>query len=94
MEKEFILCAALDYNGIIVSAHRHSDCYKLLQELRPDILNEDLPQRKDQGFLTSLNRYVNRKEGWKIAKDNNQIRWGLEASENGEESQLISENLY
>lgn len=33
-------------------------------------------------------------EGWKIAKENNQIQWGLEASENGEDSQLISENLY
>ena len=34
------------------------------------------------------------KEGWKIAKENNQIQWGLSASENGEDSQLISENLY
>ena len=53
-----------------------------------------MPQRENQGFLTSLNRYVDRKEGWKIAKENNQIQWGLSASENGEDSQLISENLY
>jgi hypothetical protein len=48
----------------------------------------------NQGFLTSLNRYVDRKEGWIIAKKNKQIQWGLEASENGEDSALISENLY
>jgi hypothetical protein len=50
--------------------------------------------RDNQGFLTSLNRYVDRKEGWIIAKKNKQIQWGLEASENGEDSALISENLY
>ena len=94
MNKEFILCASLDYEGIIISAHRHSDCYTLLRKLCPHILDEDLPKRENQGFLTSLNRYVDRKEGWKIAKTNNQIQWGLEASENGEDSQLISENLY
>jgi hypothetical protein len=27
-------------------------------------------------------------------KENKQIQWGLEASENGEDSALISENLY
>ncbi|WP_307288856.1 hypothetical protein [Pedobacter agri] len=58
-------------------------------------MNDDqLPRREHQGFLTSKNRYVSRKEGWNIAKANNQIKLGLEASENGEESQLISENLY
>jgi hypothetical protein len=94
MEKEFILCAALNYYGKIVCGHRHSDCYQLIRQLVPKITDEDLPKRENQGFLTSLNRYVDRKEGWKIAKENNQIQWGLEASENGEDSHLISENLY
>jgi hypothetical protein len=58
------------------------------------VKDEDLPLRDNQGFLTSLNRYVDRKEGWIIAKKNKQIQWGLEASENGEDSALISENLY
>jgi len=47
-----------------------------------------------KGFITSDNRYVNRREAWKIAKASNQIKYGLEASENGEDSMLISENLY
>lgn len=45
-------------------------------------------------YLTSKNRYVSRQEGWNIAKAMGQIKWGLEASDNGECSQLISENLY
>lgn len=52
------------------------------------------PGREKQGFMTSLNRFVDRKEAWKIAKANNQIKFGMKASENGEESELISENLY
>jgi len=31
--KEFILCAAIDYNGIIISSHRHGDCYEVLEAL-------------------------------------------------------------
>ena len=93
MEREFILCAALNHNGNIICGHRHSDCYATLKNV-VKVNDEDMPQRENQGFLTSLNRYVNRKEGWIIAKENNQIQWGLEASENGEDSQLISENLY
>lgn len=91
LEKEFILCASLNYNGTIISAARHSDCYEVLRELFADPV---LPGREDQGFLTSKNRFVDRKEAWIIAKENNQIRFGLKATENDEESILISENLY
>lgn len=94
MKNEFILCASLNFNGIIVSGHRHSDCYAILRNLKPELKDDELPTREHQGFLTSENRFVDRKEGWKIAKENNQIQWGLEASENEDSSQLISENLY
>ena len=92
--KEFILCSAIDYNDIIISGKRHGDCYKTLNLLRPDIKKEDEPGRESQGFLTSNGRYVNRKEGWKIANKNNQIKFGKEVSDNGDDSELISENLY
>ena len=90
-QKEFILCAAIDYNGTIICGHRHNDCYLVLKEL---ITNPVLPPREKQGFLTSQNRFVNRSEAWKIAKENNQIKYGYDASENEEDSILISENLY
>ena len=92
-DKEFILCSAINYNGTIISGFRHSDCYKVLKELFAEPV---LPGREHQGFLTSKNRFVDRKEGWKIAKENNQIKYGLKASENEDENEsiLISENLY
>jgi hypothetical protein len=91
IDQEFILCSALDYNGTIISAARHSDCYAIIKKLFD---NPVLPERDKQGFLTSRNRFVDRWEAWQIAKLNNQIRYGEEASDNGDESILISENLY
>lgn len=93
MQKEYILCAAIDYKGLIISGYRHSDCYKVLRELKGEC---DEPDRTHHGFLTSLNRFVNRKEAWIIAKENDQIKFGLKAStaENEDDSILISENLY
>ena len=89
--EEFILCAAIDYEGLIIPGHRHSDCYNVLRTLKPDAVD---PDRTKQGFLTSENRYVNRKDAWTIAVKNNQVKYGKTASDNGEESILISENLY
>lgn len=93
MEREFIVCSALNFNGNIICGHRHSDCYATLKNVAK-IKDEEMPKRENQGFITSLNRYVDRKEAWRIAKENDQIQWGKEASENGKNSQLISENLY
>ena len=91
--KEYILCADLNYNGVIVCGYRHGDCYEIIRKLTGD--NEG-PGREDQGFLTSLNRFVCRREAWIIAKESNQIKYGLIAStaEDEDESTLISENLY
>ena len=105
--KEFILCAAIDYNSIIICGHRHGDCYDTLRLLIGDIDSDKLPDRNKQGFLTSKNRYVSREEAWIIAKENNQIRYGLTACDHDNDillnglkiegkpkSMLISENLY
>ncbi len=92
-EKEFILCAAIDYEGVIICGHRHGDCYATLKMLK-SVPADKLPSREYQGFITSLNRFVDRKEAWNIALVNNQIKYGFTASDNGEESILISENLY
>lgn len=94
MNKEFIVCSALDFQGNIICGLRHSDCYSTIELLIPNISDNELPNRDKTGFLTSTNRFVDRKEAWIIAIDNNQIKYGLEASDNDEESILISENLY
>ena len=87
--------------GYVVCGRRHNNCYQTITSLKGD-LNKYIKSlgltnknyRMGQGFITSLDRYVDRKEGWKIAKENDQIQFGLESSDFGEESILISENLY
>lgn len=93
-QKEYILCSAIIYDGTIISGRRHSNCYEVLHAFIDSIPEEEYPGRDAQGFLTSTGRYVDRKEGWKIADENNQIKFGREVSDKGEESELISENLY
>lgn len=87
--------------GFVVCGRMHNNCYQTIKDLKGDVntylksldMSED-NYREHQGFITSLDRYVNRKEGWSIAKANNQIQFGLIASENEDDSILISENLY
>lgn len=85
--------------GFVLSGRRHGDCYQAITSIHGDH-NEYLKTNKitdfrdHQGFMTSHNRYVNRKEAWGIALDNNQVVYGLKVSDLGDESILISENLY
>ena len=92
--KETILCSAINHNGLIICGYRHSDCYNTIKQLVPGISDDELPDRNSQGFLTSKNRFVDRKEAWKIARENDQIKYGLTVSDFGDDSILISENLY
>ena len=90
--------------GFVVCGRRHHNCYQSIKDITGVSTNNAIGEliksmsddeiRKHQGFITSLDRYVDRKEGWKIAKENNQIQFGLDVSENGDDSILISENLY
>ena len=90
-QKEIILCAAINYKGIIICGHRHGDCYTVLRDLLSKYITpDDLPEREDQGFLTSFNRYVDREEAFLIAQANDQIQFGKDCTD----KILISENLY
>jgi hypothetical protein len=90
--------------GFVICGRRHNNCYQTIKSLTNQTPNERIGDlikslsaeelRKHQGFITSLDRYVDRKEGWKIAVANNQVQFGLDATDNGDESILISENLY
>jgi len=87
--------------GFVICGRRHNNCYQTITDLKGDVneyfkslnMSED-DYREQQGFITSLDRYVNIREGFKIAKANNQIQYGLSATENGDDSILIRENLY
>ncbi len=92
-QKEYILCAAVLYKGIVISGYRHADCALVLKELLTDHIGfVDTPERKDQGFLTSHNRFVDRREAFKIAKANNQI-WH-KMHDDADDIELTSEDLY
>jgi len=79
-------------SGFIICGRRHSDCYNLLRIAGYGILTEHECGREQQGFLTSTNRFVNRSEAFRIAKQNNQIYHTLHQDD--EEGILISEDLY
>lgn len=86
-------------NGFVITGRRHHNCYQTIKDLGYDINKymeslglTDAEWREHQGFITSLDRYVNRREAYIIAKANQQIIYGLTASE--QEGVLISENLY
>lgn len=64
--KEHCVCAAVKLDsGEIVLGRRHSDC--LLAVIERGLSTEYISQAK-QGFLTSLTRFVDRKEGMEIQK--------------------------
>lgn len=90
--------------GFVISGRRHNNCYQTIKDVTGLSVNDSIGDwiktlsddeiRQHQGFITSLDRFVDRKEAWDIAKKNNQIQFGFKASENGDDSILISENLY
>lgn len=103
---EYILCAAVYFDDGIVYAHqptnidkgfvicgfRHHNCFMtMFIQHKGDISYKNI--EKEQGFLTNLNRFVDRYEGFKIAKHAEQI---LKTSScyNASEAKLFSEDLY
>ena len=105
--KEYILCAAIHYDdgqvhehqpenissGLVICGRRHHNCYAILAGLvgsfdgKKNVLGRDA-----QGFITNLDRYVNRSEGFKIAKNADQLL--MPNLHSGENQILISEDLY
>lgn len=65
--KEICIVAAVKLpDGRIIRGHRHSDCYNNLRG-RPD--RDSIFKQESQiieGFLTSHNRFVDRKEGRRL----------------------------
>ena len=86
---ERILCAAVLFNGKIVAGYRHHSCWATIKNLsgsEPNII------RENNGFLTSHNRFVDRKEGYLIAKANDQLL--MKPKKYDKDGILTSECLY
>jgi hypothetical protein len=87
-KSEFILCAAYKIDDLIFYGFRHKDCLYLAAKCAKNATKEN----SEAGFLTSKNRFVDRAEGFDIAKKENQI-WHTLHSET-EKNILTSEDLY
>lgn len=87
-------------SGFVVSGRRHSNCYATLSAIGKVLKLEERALyafervgRDEQGFITNLNRYVNRKEAMKIAKAANQLI-NPTLHDDNEDAILVSEDLY
>lgn len=77
--------------GIVVEGHRHADIIRTMVNLigkRTCTNGEDCTGEFEQGFVTNTNRFVNRVEAMKIAREANQL------IEETTFSELYSEDLY
>lgn len=64
-QQEKVVCAAVRAsNGKVVQGRRHIDAIRVLQSL-PGYETEN-PAGEDQGFVTSTNRFVNRREAYRM----------------------------
>ena len=85
-------------SGFVVCGRRHHNCYAILAAIKSNsgltedqIGNERYPREFVQGFLTNTDRFVDRKEGYTIAKEANQLIHNLHDRTN---PILTSECLY
>ena len=91
-------------NGFVICGRRHNNCYSVIEALSKHDKNirlsvdkiensmTDEQYKKHHGFITSMDRYVDRKEAYEIAKLNDQIKFVKDSSD--EYKILISESLY
>ena len=76
--------------GIVFCGHRHGQC--IYTKCAITGLKDCESGEQVQGFLTNLNRFVDRVEAWEIAKRENQIL--PEYLGDGNRNYLFSEDLY
>lgn len=102
---EVIVCAAIKYLvkdqktidmkllavDLVIPMVRHysPDGRDVLDQVIPVYENKEIYE-KEQGFITNYGRFVDRKEALAIAKQNNQIKYGI----GYEQEELYSEMLY
>jgi hypothetical protein len=73
--------------GFVVTGRRHHNCYATLSTIGHALGLDGIVKNKferidrdNQGFITNTDRYVNRKEAWKIACNSGQVKYGGVAS--------------
>ncbi len=85
MEERLICSANLYPNGKIYRGHRHGDCFRAAAGAGQDSFGAK------QGFMTSRNRWVDRVEAYRIAKESGQWK---DCGNGDIYQEMFSENLY
>lgn len=67
---EKILCAAIKYSGGVILGPNHANCLFMLAEIRGTHASR---ADDEQGFVTTTNRFVDRKEAYDIAEREGQL---------------------
>lgn len=86
---EVCICAAIKMpDGYIIRGHRHNHCFQVLSSSK---YSEAILPPENQGFITSHNRFVDRKEGYRL-----QIEAGIKSicRDGYRGKELFSEDLY
>lgn len=90
---EIVICAAVRFNGKVWRGNRHPHAIAAMRdEISYTMTRKQMDEAKvdtEQGFVTSLNRYVDREEGLKI-----QLAAGIPSAAVAYSDQLFSEDLY
>lgn len=98
--EEYILCAAIHFDdeithaqqpiniqyGYVICGRRHHNCFAIAGILDPSL--SYLQYEKEQGFVTSKDRFITREEAKELAQKTNQI---ISDTTN---NKLFSEDLY
>lgn len=101
---EYIICAAIYFkdgqkyehqpknikSGFVICGRRHHNCYATASILELNRRDYSITQ----GFLTSKDNFVNRKEARVIAHKAGQIEFLTKGNPYGEPADLFSEDLY
>jgi len=90
--KEICICAAIEMkDGYIIRGHRHSDCIRTASQIPK--YKEERPSGRNQGFVTSKGRYVDRLEGARLQKEAG-IKSIMSECQEYLYGELYSEDLY
>lgn len=85
---EICICAAIKLDdGRIIRGHRHDDCIQTVLKWKEAGQDIRRPSLDDQGFFTSYERFVDRKEALKLQREAGRNRCIIG-------SVLTSEDLY
>lgn len=89
--KQYIVCASIRQNGIIICGARHFDTlmHNTIRSLDSSIKLR--VNKWEQGFIDQFGKYLSREEAFKIAKENGQE---IDMDRNSHNYKLYSEGLY